>query len=65
MLDLRDSFKNLYTQLEEDIIGDSLLIELRCSKMTESLKIEKSQINKYGLKKVKFSFNNAEAEMAS
>jgi hypothetical protein len=61
MLDLRDGFGNLYTQLEEDILGDSLLIDLRCSKMTELLKIEKSQINKYGLKKVKFNFNNVEA----
>jgi hypothetical protein len=61
MLDLRDGFGNLYTQLEEEILGDSLLIELRCSKMIEFLKIEKSQINKYGLKKVKFNFNNLDA----
>ncbi len=59
MLDLRDHFNNLYTQLEEDIIGDELVIELKCSKMGENIKIDKSQINKYGLKKVKFSFNNS------
>lgn len=33
--------------------------------MGQNLKIDKSQINKYGLKKVKFNFNNSEADASS
>lgn len=31
---------------------------MKSSSFGESLKIEKSQINKYGLKKIKFNFND-------
>ena len=61
MFQLKDSSNNLYSQLEEDILGDSLLIELTCSKFQDCLKVEKSQINKYGQKKVKFTFNANDA----
>jgi hypothetical protein len=57
MLDLRDSYGNIYSQLEEEIIGDELLIDLEPDKLAPYLKVDKSQINKYGLKKVKFHFN--------
>ena len=60
MLDLKDSFGNIYSQLEEEILGDELLIEFEANKLASSLKINKSQINKYGLKKVKFHFNQTE-----
>jgi hypothetical protein len=40
-----------------------LLIEVEStSDLTKHIKIEKSQINKYGLKKIKFQFNLASGE---
>lgn len=60
MFDLRDSFGNIYSQLEEEMIGDELLIDIESDKMKAYLKIDKSHINKYGLKKVKFQFNYTE-----
>ena len=57
MFDLRDNFGNIYSQLEEEIIGDELLIDIEPDKLDKYLKVDKSQINKYGLKKVKFNFN--------
>lgn len=62
MLDLRDSYGNIYSQLEEEVLGDELLLDLEPGKLEKYLKIEKSQINKYGLKKVKFNFNYTEGE---
>lgn len=31
MLDLRDEYGNIYSQLEEDILGDELLIHIEAS----------------------------------
>jgi hypothetical protein len=62
MLDLKDIFGNIYSQLEEEILGDELLIEFEANRLASFLKINKSQINKYGLKKVRFHFNQTEEQ---
>ena len=60
-LALKDSFENIYTQLEESIIGDPLLIEMVTDGEGCKLLIKNENINKYGLKKLRFSVDDPTA----
>ena len=58
-----DNFGNIYTELEENILGDGLMIEIEADRaeLTKYLKKKEDKINKYGAKKVRFSVDNTSA----
>jgi hypothetical protein len=56
--ELKDSFGNIYTELEESIIGDNIIIDILAGEVSNSIKVKNNPINKYGFKKVRFSIDD-------
>ena len=56
--ELKDSYGNIYTELEEDIIGDKLMINIFAEGVQEHVRIVNYLINKYGTKKVRLSIDD-------